>query len=305
MNLLIGNLKLILVSSVFLVSSGETLAAEKIEFDSKSCPSYDREMPNIPRSQVYKDTPFKPGEEVRYELSYGAFGVHVGYGIMRVDKPLKHSVVSQNKDSQTSELRRWHRVFSVEAFTGDWYKAIFRAQDRLRAFSRPWDFGISHFYISEDHDKPFSARTYREKWLDFKHSDCTVFEREQVHHKNQEKKKTHALMPGSVDALGAVYRLRTFDFKNQKKTRFVVYTSGQNWWLDAKVIGFPEIETKIGKQKSVHLKVATSLGEDLEQKGAIDIWIATHHPQKPLLKVAGEAKFGEFALDIDRLTPGK
>ena len=299
------NLKLILFGALTLSIPSMSEGVEKIDLEKQPCPDYDLDVPKVSRSAVYQGVPFQPGEEVRYELSYGSLAVHVGYGTMRVGKPLKHSVMIKSKDGKVSEEKRWHRVFQVEAQTGDWYKAIFEANDKLQAFSKPWDFGISHFYISEDHDKPFSARTYREKWLDFKHPGCEVFEKERIHHKNQTKTKTHALMPGAVDALGAVYRLRTIDYKNRPNTKFVVYTSGQNWWLDARVVGFPKLKTKIGEFDSVQLKVATSLGDDLEQKGAIDIWIATSHPQRPLLKVAGEAKFGEFALNIDQFRKGR
>ena len=140
------------------------------------------------RSKVYKDVPFGPGEEARFELKYGAIKAHVGYGFLRVGSPIKHKINVLDAKGKIKEEKRWHRNFSVEAYTGDWYKAIFRAHDKLSAYSRPWDFSISRFYISEDHDKPFSKRTRREKWLEFDHANCVVAEKEINHEKKKEKK---------------------------------------------------------------------------------------------------------------------
>ena len=300
MNAIAKKLKDILYTGLMVVLAGQLVAAEKIEMEEGKCPGYGEPPKSNSRSSVYKNMPFKPGEEIRYELKYGAVGVHVGYGYMRVEKPIKHRI-----KVGAEEKKRWHRSFSVEAYTGDWYKAIFRAHDRVQAFSRPWDFGISRFYMSEDHSKTFGSSTKREKWLEFVHSTCEVQVDEKIYHKNKEKKELHALVPGAVDALGAVYKLRTMDFTVGKKIRFVVFTSGKNWWLEAEPMEKTTLETKIGKQESIRLKVATSLGEDLEQKGAVDIWIASKHPNRPLLKVSGEANFGKFALDIDQFKAGK
>ena len=111
------------------------------------CPKHSEAQPKWPRSKTYNGMPFGPGEEARYELKYGPLRVMVGYGFMRVGKPLKYKIPVQRTGAKVLTEKRWHRVFSVEAYTGDWYKGIFQAHDKLQAFSRPWDFGISKFYI--------------------------------------------------------------------------------------------------------------------------------------------------------------
>ena len=108
-----------------------------------------------------------------------------------------------------------------------------------------------------------------------------------------------------MDALGAIYKLRTFEYTLNKPIRFVVYTSEKNWWLEAMPEALEEVETKIGKIKAHRLKVATSLGQDLEQKKALKIWIAKDHPNRPMLKVEGEADWGNFYLLLDQFKPGR
>lgn len=269
------------------------------------CPPHKGIEPKWPRSRTYKTTPFKPGEVARYELKFSSLRVHVGYGFMRVNKPLKYKIaVGMTHKGELIQEKRWHRVYSVEAYTGDWYKAILQAHDKLKAFSRPWDGGISKFYISEDHDQPFKSRSLREKWLDFNHILCKAHTKEELRSKNKHKEGEYDLVPGSADALGAVYKLRTIDYKIGKKVAFDVYTSEENWPLEALPLAIETIETKAGSFETVKLSLKTNVGEDLEQKGKLFVWIGTKHKSRPLVKVEGTAKFGDFFMELDQFKPG-
>lgn len=279
-------------------------ATESIDTESIECPKVANKVPKWSRSKSYEGVPFKPGEEARYELKYSALKVHVGYGYLRVGKPVKHEIPVASEESGFKAENLWHRSFSVEAYTGDWYKAIFQAHDKLLAYSQPWSFAVSKFYISEDHDKAFGKRTKREKWLDFNHVNCMVTEKEVNHTKKREKTQLNPIAPGAVDALGAAYKLRTLTYELNKPQKFIVYTSEKNWWLEALPVKLETVETKLGKITAHKLKVSTSLGQDLEQKKAISVWIADKHPQRIMLKVEGEANFGSFYLKLDQYKAG-
>ncbi len=268
------------------------------------CTPSTESVADIPRSDVYKGLPFQAGEESRYILKYGAIRVHVGYGTLKVQPPTKYSVALVQKDGKVAEESRWHRVFSAEAFTGDWYKLIFAAQDKLQSVSRPWDFGVTKFYISQDEEKPFVRKFKAEKWLDFNHATCNVHERTVDHKKNKESNGDHFLQAGAVDALGAFYRLRTFKFELNKTERFLVYTSEKNWWLEATPVEIESIKTPFGTHKAFKLAVKSYLGKELQQRGKLFIWIASEHPNRPMLRVEGEVTFGSIYLEIDRYTPG-
>jgi hypothetical protein len=214
--------------------------------------------PDLLRSEVYKGMPFQPSEESRYILKYGILRVHVGYGFLRVQAPTKYAVAVSKKDDKWIEESRWHRVFAAEAFTGDWYRMIFAGHDHLQSFSRPWDSGVTKFYISQDEEKPFVRRYHAEKWLDFNHVNCQVSERVVDHKKKKEKTEVHFLQPGAIDALGALYKLRTFNFELNKTERFMVYTSEKNWWLEATPLAVEEVKTSIGTFKAHKVRSCSS-----------------------------------------------
>jgi len=260
--------------------------------------------PNLPRADTYKDMPFQSGEEARYILKYGLVKVHVGYGFLRVQPPTKQIVSVARMNGALVKEPRWHRVFAAEAYTGDWYKMIFAGHDKMQAFSRPWDFGVTKFYISQNEEKPFVRRYHAEKWLDFDHVNCRVTERMVDHKKKREITDEHFLQPSADDALGAVYKLRTFNYQLNKTERVLVYTSEKNWWLEATPLALEEVKTAFGTHKAYKLAVKTYLGKELQQRGKLFVWIAADHPNHPMLRVEGEVTFGSVYLELDRYTPG-
>ncbi|MBC7532798.1 MAG: DUF3108 domain-containing protein [Oligoflexus sp.] len=260
--------------------------------------------PDLSRAETYKGLPYQAGEEVRYILKYGALKVHVGYGYLRVQAPVKQQIKTLMADGKTVDENRWHRVYAAEAYTGDWYKYIFAGHDSLQSFTRPWDGVVSKFYINQNEEKPFVRRFNAEKWLDFDHSTCTVKQKFVDHKKNQEKLTESYIDPLSIDAMAAAYKLRTFDYKLNKTERFLVYTSEKNWWLEATPTAIEDISTAIGTHKAFKLTVKTYLGKELQQKGNLYVWVASDHPQHPILKIQGEVTFGSIYTEIDRFTPG-
>jgi hypothetical protein len=260
--------------------------------------------PDMPRAETYKGLPYQPGEEVRYILKYGALKVHVGYGYLRVQAPIKQPIKTLGTDGKVLDESRWHRVYAAEAFTGDWYKYIFAGRDSLQSFSRPWDSSVTKFYINQNEEKPFVRKFHAEKWLDFDHSNCLVKQKFVDHKKNKEKLTESYMDPAALDAMSAAYKLRTFDYKVNKTERILVYTSEQNWWLEATPTAVEDVTTAIGKNKAFKLTVKTFLGKELQQKGNLFIWVAADHPQHPILKIQGEVTFGSIYMEIDRFTAG-
>ncbi len=268
------------------------------------CPPDAVSAPDMSRADTYKDMPFQPGEESRYILKYGLLKVHVGYGFMRVQAPTKYNMAIARKDGSIVQEGRWHRVFSAEAYTGDWYKMIFAGHDTMQAFSHPWDFGVTKFYISQNEEKPFVRRFHAEKWLDFDHVSCLVHERTVDHKKKKESIGDHFLQPAAVDALGAIFKLRTYTWELNKTERILVYTSEKNWWLEATPIAVETLTTKVGTFRAFKLAVKTYLGKELQQRGKLFLWVAADHPNHLMLKVEGEVTFGSIYLELDRYTPG-
>lgn len=269
------------------------------------CPEPRPATPPINRSEVYGKVPFKAGEEAKYELKYGALKVLVGYGYLKVATPINHPIIVGRNGSEAVTEKRWHMVLQAEAFTGDWYQMIFRGRDKIQAVSRPWDFGISKFYMSQDEEKPFVRHFHSEKWFDFEHYDCNVKIREVDHRKKTEKNATFDLMFGATDALGAVFRLRTFDYQLNKPEKFIVYTSEKNWELRATPVAMEKVKVNAGEFDTVKLALTTYLGQELQQRGEVYVWVATSHPSRPIVKVEGEVTFGSVYLLLDSFKAGE
>lgn len=290
--------------SVFALVTTESAAENKAP--EVKCPEKADIAPKLPRSATYKGLPYGAGEQSRYELNYGALNVHVGYGFIRVLPPVKRNVAvgGDRLKNQVVYEKRWHRVFSAEGFTGDWYKMIFRAKDNIHALVRPWDGGASHFYISQDESKPFGRDYRREKWLDYNHVTCKTKTKDVEHHQGKSKIKSYDLEPGAMDAISAVFKLRSHDHVLGKTAKFLVYTSEKNWWLQATPVREEVTQVKYGKFNAIVLRVQSYLGEDLQQSGELLVWIAKDHPNRLLLKVEGQVRFGSFYIELDQYQPG-
>ncbi len=265
-----------------------TFAAAQ-EGNSFECPNDKPKIPNIERDDVYADSPFKAGEEAIYELTWA--GMKAGYGTLDVRPPLRHKGV-------------WHRVFHAAASTGDWFKLIFVAKEEIQSISRPWDFGISKFYMDQNEGKLLSRAFIQKKWLDFDHANCKVTERTAQQDKD-EKIGTFDLSYGANDALGALYNLRTKTYKLGQKERVLVYTSEKNWFLEAEPVAFEKVKVPAGEFETVKLKLQTFIGKDLQQKGEVYMWIGTDTPDKPLVQIQGEIKIGSIWIKLHKYKNGK
>jgi len=252
------------------------------------CPKSVPTPPDIPRARVYADVPFKSGEAATYELTWS--GIKAGYATMEVRSPRRHNGL-------------WHRVFHIDAATGDWFKAIFIAKESMEAVSRPWDFGVSQFYLEQNEGRLFGTSFQQKKWLSFDHDRCQVHERIQLPEKPEDN-VDHELTHGANDALGVVYNLRTRNFKMGTTEKALVYTSEKNWFLEAEPVAMERVTVPAGTFDTVKLKLQTFIGKDLQQKGDVWAWISTATPERQLVQVQGEIKIGSVWIKLSSYTPG-
>ena len=252
------------------------------------CPKSPPKPPQLTRADVYKDVPFKAGEVATYEVTWA--GLKVGYASLEVRPPRLLNGI-------------WQRVFHVDASTGDWFKGIFVAKDKVEALSRPWDFGISKFYMEQNEGKLFHSPFVQEKWLDFDHDHCVVHERTDKQGEPEDK-ESHPLYPGANDSLGVAYNIRSRHFTLHKKERAPVYTSEKNWWLEADPMAYETITVPAGTFETVKMKLTTFIGKDLQQQGDVYAWFATKTPERELVQLQGEIKLGSVWLKLSSFKPG-
>jgi hypothetical protein len=274
-----------------LLAATESLAKkEKVpESEHIPCPDPPEPTNKAARADVYRNQPFQAGELIEYGVYYA--GVLVGYGTLSVKPP-------------TMFQGAWHRQFHVHGRTGDWYKAIFAAEDVIQAISRPWDFGIAKFYIEQNEAKMFGRHFVQKKWLEFDNRACKVRERVWTPDK-PEKTGEFELSYAAIDALGAVYKLRTLTYEIGQKQRFIVYTSEKNWWLEAEPLAVETVKVAAGEFTATKLKLLTYLGKALQQKGDVFIWIDRNSPHHPMVQLKGEIKIGSVWMEMSKFSPGR
>ncbi len=242
---------------------------------------------NWSRTDTYKSTPYKAGEVAEYAVSW--MGMLAGYGTIEVQAPQKVDGV-------------WQRSYHVEARTGDWFKGIYTANDSASSVVRPWDEAATKFYVEQQEAKFLGGSFTMKKWLDFSHDRCKVNEKVE-HSKSGKETAERDLQYGALDALGAVFKLRTFDYSSGKAERFLVYTSEKNWYLEAKPVGIEDITVPAGKFKAMKVKLQTYIGKEMQQKGDVFAWIAEDAP-RTLVQIQGEIKIGSVYLRLSKYTPG-
>ncbi len=245
--------------------------------------------PSRPPEMVYDKLPFAPGEFSRMKVSY--LGMNAGFMEFRVLNPAQINGV-------------WNMAFEVLVETGEWYEKIFKARDEGFAFTRP-DFVATKFRVTQNHKELIGKGYVEDKLLEFDVANCDVTE---IYRDPEGKttKSVHAEMePDATDILGALYKLRTYDFIRNKEARIKVYTSEKNWWLTATREDFVMLTVPNGKHKAVRLNLQTFIGKELQQKGRARLWIAYDEPQRRLLKIEADIKIGSFIVVLADYEQGK
>jgi hypothetical protein len=252
------------------------------------CPDPLPPTPTLSRADTYKDTPFKAGEVSEYAVSW--MGMLAGYGSIEIQSPQKVDGV-------------WHRAFHVEGRTGDWFKGIYVANDRASALTRPWDWGVTKFYIEQQEGKFLGKSISLKKWLDFSHDRCKVTEKEEEAGKSP-KIVERDLQHGAIDVIGAALKLRTFNYVPGVAERFLVYTSEKNWFLEATPIGMESVTVPAGTFNAMKVKLQTFIGKELQQKGDVYVWIA-NDTQRTLAQIQGDIKIGSVYMRLSKYTVGR
>lgn len=240
------------------------------------------------RSDVYKDTPFKAGEVSTYEVSW--MGMLAGYGTIEVQPPQKHNGL-------------WHRVYHVNGRTGDWFSGIFVAHDEATAFVRPWDWGVSKFYLEQQEGQLIGKSFVQKKWLDFNHDTCKVKEKIWMPEKPEEIVERE-VQYGAVDAIGSALKIRTMEHKIGKPEKFLVYTSEKNWFLEAVPVSIEDVKVPAGSFPSTKIRLQTYIGKDLQQKGDVFAWVHTKPPHQ-LVQIQGDIKLGSVFMRMSKYVAGQ
>jgi hypothetical protein len=280
----------LILIQIFLAPVGSAVGKKtKAPKQTAQTPTPSPEPPKLAGPEdTYRDTPYQPGELADYKVYY--LGVYVGFGKLKVHPPLKYE-------------GEWVRVFSGHAKTGAWYEAIYKADDMVQAYARLSDFAAQKFYLKQDESKLFGSVTKLEKWFTFNHIAGEVLEVETQKGK-EPTRETIPLEPGSIDTLSIAFRLRHVHFVEGKEQKFLLYSSKKNWWLKITPLGSEVIKVPAGTFQCAKLGVESYIGQHLEQKGPITVWISEADKHRAIVKIDATIKIGWMTMTLEKFSPG-
>lgn len=256
-------------------SNGENICAPRITFPTAE-------------NQVYYGLPYAAGERAEYRVSY--MGVLAGNAYLAVHPPILKDEI-------------WYRSYEADARTGNWYKMLFVGHDSILAYSHPGSGIAAHFILNQDEGRLLGERTNKRTEIKFNHEQCVAFEQIEEQGKDSQNKQIE-INAGVMDSLSAAFKLRTLNYQIGKSQRLSVYSSGKSWWLRIDALNQEKIAVPAGVFSTVKLALYTYLGDALQQKGEIFVWIATDHVEHPLVKIKAEVKIGALLLELNKFQAG-
>lgn len=250
-----------------------------------NCPEALVPPSNVAFDEVYRGMPFQSGERASYTISY--IGMLAGLIVLEVAPPRENQ-------------GRWYRVFRGRAQTENWFKRIYKGQGSLLVLSRPSDFGIRKSSVEQEKRALFSRRKTKQSVLDFRQEQCKVIGYTRRSGK-PEQKKEGALFYGAMDVLSVLYFLRTQRFEIGKPMRIPIYDSDKNLWLHVNPLSTEMLTVPAGTFAAVKLKLRRYLGDKPLGKRGMDLWIASAHPSRPVLRLDTR----RISMRLQEFVPGR
>jgi hypothetical protein len=173
----------------------------------------------------------------------------------------------------------------------------------VTAVSRPSDFGGVSYTRHEQTGSLLSEAAREEKVVRFVHGHCRAIARVSKAGK-PEKVKQSTLLSGATDVLSALFFLRTINFELGTAVSLPVHASGENYWLSITPVALERIEVPAGLFEALHLDIRATRDGESEERNHFEVWLATEHPNRPILILQAELELGRLTLRLDEFIPG-
>lgn len=221
-----------------------------------------------------KVDPFRPGEAVTLSVKY--FNVTAGDVTLKVN-PFK--IVNGRQAYHFEALITTNRTFSM------FYSVNNTAETFL-------DFETlipqTLVYNARESKRQKEARTF----FDWEKKEASQWRHETNKEKGEQKKKiTWELEPYSQNMLSALFYLRAFTLTPGKKLSFRVADEGKNYVFSGEVLRREELETAVGKLKTVVVRPEFQLSGNLKPSGESLIWL-TDDDRKFIVRIETKVKIG-------------
>ena len=258
--------------------SQQSQRAEKKQIKNKAGFAYPNRRP--PSEPIYL------GERVSYDITY--LGMTAGEFSVSVEpfKEINNRKVYHIKGSAKSS-----KVFSM----------FYKLDDTIESFIDYEGIFPHRFQILLDESK--QKRNSLELFDSEK--GRTFFWNRWDHHKRgyTEVKDFFPMQAFSQDSLSSLYFLRTVPLPTGSVTTFPVISEGKNWEAVVTVVRREEINTPMGRLKTIVLKPETKYQGILKKQGDSFIWL-TDDERRFMVRLEAKVKIGSIVAKLKSIEPG-
>lgn len=231
--------------------------------------------------------PFRVGEKVTLDVTY--FNVKAG----EIDLSVKPFVEFNGK-------KAYH--FDVDLKSYSLFSRIYSVDDKAKTYV---DYESLRPHNLEITIKESKQRAETRTLFDWEKNKASYWKKRFTTEKGEEKKElTWDIKEYSQNVVSALYYLRTFQLKVGKKLAFRVADEGKNIVFTGEVIRREEIDTKLGKMKTVVVKPSLEVDGAFKPVGEILVWL-TDDDRKFIVRVESKIKIGTLIGKLKSIDKGR
>ena len=226
------------------------------------------------------EPPFSSGEKLTYTISWSNI-VKAGTAVMEVTE-------EKMPDGGTA----YH--FTSTARSAGMVHKFYEVADRIDSLVDSETLSSLSFHLDQSHGKRKKKRD-----MTFNHKERTVVVR------SGGKEATYPVPAGTLDALSALYYLRTIeDLANGKTITFDVHDEDKTWKVDVQVLGRETITSFLGKTNTIKLRTYPKYEGVFQNKGEIYFWLTDDARRIPVL-MKSVISIGSIVSTLVDLKPGE
>lgn len=239
----------------------------------------EKRQPDIEDTEGFKGRrpvvdPFVPGEAVTLSVKY--FNVNAGDVTFKI-QPFK--IVNGRQAYHLQAILKTNKTFSM-----------FYSVNNLAETFLDYETLIPQTltYTANESKRKKEARTF----FDWEKNEATQWRHEVSKEKGESNKKIRwELEPYSQNMLSALFYLRAFTLTPGKKLAFRVADEGKNYVFKGEVLRREEIDTVLGKIKTVVVRPEFTVEGSLKPAGDNLIWL-TDDERKLIVRIESKVKIG-------------
>ena len=145
----------------------------------------------------------------------------------------------------------------------------------------------------------------------YRHTDTFQYDRAENRATVREKgstgkdeTRTFLFPAGTIDFVSLIYRLRHLELAPGAKYVFHVLTGRILSTAEVEVVGREELDTGIGKVKTIKVRVPTAFAGKFAEKNPSFVWI-TDDPRRIVARIATDFAIGHATASLDSYLPGE